>query len=101
MDINHVVPLKEVWASGASAWTPERRAGFANDLSDERTLQAVSAGANRQQGDRDPASWLPADRDAACQFVSDWVAIKASWGLSVDQVERDAIALTLDGCSER
>jgi hypothetical protein len=98
VDINHVVPLKEAWASGAHAWTPERRETFANDLSDDRTLQAVSSGANRQQGENDPASWLPVDREAACQFVADWVAIKASWGLSVDQTERDAIELTLESC---
>jgi hypothetical protein len=101
VDINHVVPLKEAWASGAHAWSPERREAFANDLSDDRTLQAVSSGANRQQGENDPASWLPVDREAACQFVADWVAIKASWDLSVDQAERDAIALTLESCPER
>ena len=99
VDINHVVPLKEAWASGAYAWTPERREAFANDLDDERTLQAVSSGVNRQQGESDPASWLPVDRDAACQFVADWVAIKASWGLSVDETERGAIAATLEACS--
>lgn len=101
IDINHVVPLKEAWASGARAWTPERREAFANDLLDERTLQAVSSGANRQQGENDPASWLPVDRDVACRFVADWVAIKASWDLSVDQAERDAIVLTLEDCDER
>ena len=99
LDINHVVPLKEAWASGARAWTPEQRRDFANDLSDDRTLQAVSSGVNRQQGERDPASWLPNDRDAACQFVADWVAIKAAWNLSVDQLEHDAVEATLEACS--
>jgi hypothetical protein len=61
----------------------------------------VSAGVNRQQGENDPASWLPIDREAACQFVADWVAIKTSWGLSVDQAERDAIELTLESCPVR
>jgi hypothetical protein len=98
VDINHVVPLKEAWASGAHAWTPERREAFANDLSDERTLQAVSSGANRQQGESDPASWLPADQEAACQFVRDWVEIKATWGLTVDEIERSAIEATLVAC---
>ena len=100
VDINHVVPLREAWASGASEWTPEQRRDFANDLGDDRTLQAVSAGANRQQGDADPARWLPADRAAACQFVQDWVAIKARWALSVDPLEHDAIALTLEACAD-
>ena len=101
VDINHVVPLKEAWASGAHVWKPEQRQAFANDLTDDRTLQAVSAGANRQQGENGPASWLPAEIEVACDFVADWVAIKASWGLAVDQVERDAIELTLESCGER
>ena len=101
VDINHVVPLKEAWASGASSWSPERREAFANDLLDERTLQAVSSGANRQQGEADPASWLPADHDAACRFVADWVAIKASWAMSIDELERDVVLLTLGDCAGR
>jgi len=101
MDINHTVPLKEAWASGAHTWSPERRKAFANDLQDERTLQAVSSGVNRQQGARDPAAWLPVDQHAACAFVIDWVAIKATWGLSVDELERTAIDLTLQSCPDR
>jgi len=101
MDINHTVPLKEAWASGAHTWSPERRRSFANDLQDARTLQAVSSGVNRQQGARDPAAWLPIDRDVACTFVIDWVAIKATWGLSLDELERDAIELTLQSCPDR
>ncbi len=101
VDINHTVPLKEAWQSGADRWSPLRREEFANDLQDDRTLGAVSSGANRQQGERDPAVWLPNDRAAACQFVIDWVAIKATWGLSVDQMERDAIEATLLACPAR
>ena len=101
VDINHTVPLKEAWQSGAHRWSPLRREAFANDLRDDRTLQAVSSGANRQQGERDPAVWLPNDRDAACQFVIDWVVIKATWGLSVDQMEHDAIEATLLACPTR
>lgn len=101
LDINHVVPLKEAWASGAHAWTPERREAFANDLLDDRTLQAVSSGVNRQQGENDPASWLPVTQTVACRFVRDWVAIKASWGLSVDEPECEAVEATLERCPDR
>lgn len=101
VDINHVVPLQEAWASGAYDWSAERREAFANDLLDERTLAAVSSGANRQQGESDPASWLPADLDTACRFLIDWLAIKASWDLAVDEAERDAISVTLTNCPGR
>lgn len=101
LDINHTVPLKEAWRSGAAGWTSTRREAFANDLGDDRTLRAVSSGANRQQGENDPATWLPADRNVACEFVADWVMIKATWGLSVDEVEREAIETTLRSCPTR
>lgn len=101
IDINHTVPLEEAWQSGARHWTPERREAFANDLLDERSLRAVSSGANRDQGEADPSSWVPADQAVACEFILDWVAIKASWGLAVDEVERDAIASTLEECPDR
>ena len=86
LDVDHVVSLKEVWDSGAWAWTPARRATYANDLSDPRTLRAVSASSNRSKGDRDPSNWLPIENDQ-CRFLGDWVAIKARWGLSADQSE--------------
>ncbi|MFD0343627.1 DUF1524 domain-containing protein [Streptomyces sp. NPDC127117] len=55
IDIDHVVPLKEAWRSGASEWTtPERRA-FANDLVHSQLI-AVSAGSNRAKGDKDPGN---------------------------------------------
>ena len=98
---NTTCPLKEAWQSGAYRWSPIRREDFANDLQDDRTLQAVSSGVNRQQGESDPGAWLPNDREAACQFVVDWVAIKASWELSVDEAERAAVEATLQSCPAR
>ena len=59
LDIDHFVPLKEAWDSGAWAWSPTQRQRFANDLSDPRALIAVTAGANRSKGDKDPSNWLP------------------------------------------
>ncbi|PPR04757.1 hypothetical protein CVT24_007112 [Panaeolus cyanescens] len=32
LDIDHVVPLKEAWLSGARSWTNAQREAFANDL---------------------------------------------------------------------
>lgn len=45
--------LEEVF--GASAWTPERRQAYANDLDADSSLVAVTAHTNRS----DPAEWLP------------------------------------------
>lgn len=43
LDIDHMVPLAEVWASGGRAWNPAQREAYANDLY-PRTLIAVSLG---------------------------------------------------------
>lgn len=91
LDIDHVVPLKEAWDSGAWAWSPARRQAFANDLSDPRPLIAVSASQNRSKGDKDPSNWIPAQPSYLCTYLADWVAIKAQWGLSMDQSEAGRI----------
>lgn len=86
LEIDHVVSLKEAWDSGAWAWTNDMRAAYANDLSDTRTLRAVSIASNRAKGEKDPSNWLPVPEDQ-CRYLGDWVAIKASWGMSADQSE--------------
>jgi hypothetical protein len=91
LDIDHVVPLAEAWDSGASAWTAEVRMAFANDIAVAFALVAVSARSNRSKSDRDPADWLP--RSAfVCQYLADWVGVKARWGLTIDSREETAIA---------
>ena len=87
LEIDHVVALKEAWDSGAWAWTAETRTAYANDLSDTRTLRAVSVSTNRSKGDRDPSNWLPPDPTDVCTYITDWVAIKTRWGLSMDSSE--------------
>jgi Protein of unknown function (DUF1524) len=92
LDIDHVVPLAEAWDSGAYGWDAGRRQTYANDLGVTWSLIAVSAGSNRSKSDADPAEWLPPNISYRCQYVGDWVAVKARWGLAVDPVEKAAIA---------
>lgn len=96
IDIDHVVSLKEAWDSGAWAWVPERRIAFGNDASDGRTLNAVSAGSNLAKGEADPSNWLPID-DAVCQYLSNWISIKARWSLLMDESEIGRIRNLLKG----
>jgi len=87
LDIDHFIPLKEAWDSGAWAWSPSQRQRFANDLSDGRSLIAVTARQNRSKGDKDLSNWLPPRQEALCTYVATWVAVKAQWRLSMDQSE--------------
>ena len=72
-DVDHMVPLKEAWDSGAWEWDPERRQAFANDMSIPESLIAVSASSNRSKGARDPAEWLPPRQEFHCQYVDAWI----------------------------
>ena len=87
LDIDHMVPLKEAWDSGAWAWSAMKRQLFANDLTDARSLIAVTAGQNRSKSDRDPSNWLPPQTQYRCTYLAEWVAIKSHWKLSMDQSE--------------
>ena len=87
LDIDHMIPLKEAWDSGARNWSPSQRQLFANDLSDPRALIAVTAGQNRSKSDRDPSNWIPPNTQYICTYLSEWVAIKFRWRLSMDQSE--------------
>jgi hypothetical protein len=92
LDIDHVVPLAEAWDSGASTWTAARREAYANDLGVPWALVAVSAASNRSKGDQDPATWLPPSPAATCTYLAAWVEVKIRWSLSIDPLERTAIA---------
>ncbi len=87
LDIDHMVPLKEAWDSGAYAWNAEQRQQFANDLSDSRPLIAVQAGQNRSKSDKDPSNWIPPNKNYVCTYLANWVAIKSHWRLSMDTSE--------------
>ena len=86
VDIDHLVPLKEAWDSGAKKWNADTRKRYANDLKDSRTLVAVTDNVNQSKGDRDPADWLP--QYGKCRCVGQWVAVKLRWSLKVTSPRR-------------
>ena len=96
LDIDHMVPLAEAWRSGAWAWTAAQRMEFANDLEDSRSLLAVTASLNRSKGDRDVAAWLPAR--AQCNYISNWIAVKWRFDLSVDPIEGEFLQTKITAC---
>ena len=87
VDIDHVVALKEAWDSGAWAWSMSQRQAFANDLTDRRTLIAISDRVNASKSDKDPSNWMPPLKSYWCTYLGDWISVKARWGLSMDQSE--------------
>lgn len=98
LDIDHMVPLKEAWESGASAWTSAQRQAFANDLGFDGSLIAVSASSNRAKGDKDPAQWKPSHRPFLCAYAVTWVQVKFRWSLTIDASESRALSSQLATC---
>ena len=77
VDVDHVVALKEAWDSGAWAWSMSQRQAFANDLTDRRTLIAVTDRVNASKSDKDPSNWMPPLRSYWCAYLGDWISVKA------------------------
>ena len=90
-DVDHMVPLKEAWDSGASLWDSATRQAFANDLGFEMSLIAVSASSNRSKSDRDPADWMPTNSDYKCEYAVAWTQVKSRWTLTIDADEKRAL----------
>ena len=98
LDIDHMVPLAEAWGSGARRWTTSVREAFANDVGYSRSLIAVTASSNRSKGDQDPAEWLPPRTAYRCTYISDWIAVKWRWRLTVDSREEAALRVLVTSC---
>jgi len=96
LDVDHLVPLAEAWRSGAWAWSEEQRTDFANNLSDEQALNAVTASVNRSKGDKDISEWLP--KKNVCAYLAGWVTIKARFELTVDIEEAKIIDKNYKTC---
>lgn len=97
VDIDHMVPLAEAWASGAWAWTTDKRRTYANDLGGPE-LWAVTDNVNQSKGDKDPAEWKPPLASFRCTYARAWVQVKWYYHLSVDSAEKSALTSMLNAC---
>ncbi|KAJ1302090.1 hypothetical protein OPQ81_000921 [Rhizoctonia solani] len=97
LDIDHLVPLKEGWISGAWNWTTERRKMFANDLVRPQLI-AVTDDINQAKGDKDPAFWMPPLQSYHCTYIRAWIDVKHFYELSVNPKEKVALTNYLEKC---
>lgn len=95
LDIDHVVPLKVAWVSGASQWAPRVRLNLAND---PRNLLAVDKQANEHaKGDKTPDRWLPVVA-ARCEYARMYVTVLKAYELPALAATRTTLADTLRAC---
>ena len=85
LDIDHLVPLKNAYISGASNWSKKKKSIYYNYLKYDNHLIAVSKSANRNKSDKSPVDWLPPNKDYQCEYVREWFKIKTAWGLTIEE----------------
>ena len=95
IQIDHLVPLADAFASGGWRWEVGRRRLFAND---QQELIAASAASNQAKGSKAPDEWRPPDRGVWCAYAVAWVRIKVTYDLTATTRERDALGQMLDTC---
>ena len=96
--VDHLVPLREAWESGAHRWHRGSRRQLANDLGYDPTLTAVTRSSARAKAAAEPQDWLPTRTAYRCTYLARWVAVKWRWHLSVDRAEARFLTRRLSSC---
>ncbi|KAJ7364906.1 hypothetical protein DFH08DRAFT_731450 [Mycena albidolilacea] len=97
LDIDHVVPLKEAWVSGARDWTDAQRESFANDLTRPQ-LVAVTDNLNESKGDPDVTGFVPPLASYVCTYIRAWITVKHFYDLTIDSAEKTALTKYINAC---
>ncbi|KAJ7845409.1 hypothetical protein B0H14DRAFT_2511027 [Mycena olivaceomarginata] len=97
LDIDHVVPLKEAWVSGARDWTDAQRESFANDLTRPQ-LVAVTDNLNESKGDQDVTGFVPPLVSYVCTYIRAWITVKHFYDLTIDSAEKTALTKYINAC---
>ena len=95
IQIDHVVPLKNAFISGAYAWSFRARCLYANYLGEEFHLMSVNGSENMKKGDKSPERYMPPNKAHACTYLKHWLSIKFLWGLKMTVSEADGITALL------
>ena len=95
VSIDHLVPLKQAWVSGAASWPAARLVAFGNDVERVEALKVIGGSGNASKGDKDPARWMPPLRSAWPAYARAWLTVKVAYGLTADQAEVDALRAML------
>ena len=117
VQIDHLLPLKAVYATGGQAWSQEKRESLAND---PLNLLAVAGSENGSKSDSLPSDWLPgvypdvsdrhdrgqrvvwddlpADTTLQCWYVQQLVPVFVAYELGLTEQDRVAMTTVLETC---
>lgn len=91
IQIDHMVPLREAYISGAYKWTFKERCLYGNYLGYKNHLVAASGEENNLKGAETPELYMPSNKAYQCEYLKDWLKIKSFWGLSLAPEEMRVI----------
>ncbi len=91
IQIDHFVPLKNAYISGAYKWNFKARCLYANFLGNRFHLKSVNANQNMKKSDKAPDKYMPPNADYACRYIKNWLSVKFLWGLRMTSSESQAI----------
>lgn len=101
IQIDHMVPLKNAYVSGAHAWDFKSRCLYANYLGESFHLISVDGIENQRKGDKAPDQYMPSNKSYMCTYLKNWLTVKALWGLEMTPAEADGIKglISSEGCN--
>jgi len=87
IQIDHMVPLKNAYVSGAWKWNYAKRCTYANFLGNKFHLLPVFGSENNRKSDSSPETYVPPNKDYVCQYLVNWLKIKSIWQLKLSRKE--------------
>ena len=97
LEIEHIVPLKNAFGSGAYKWMDETFKTFAHDVNN---LIVVNGSDNASKGAKGPEEWVPSNEGYTCSYATKWIETKTEYELTVTENEKIALREMLSTCEE-
>lgn len=91
MQIDHLVPLKNAFTTGAWRWDWLHRCLYANYMGFPLHLVSADGSQNMRKGDHTPADWMPPNKVVACTYLASWLQVKIVWGLVLSRRESEGV----------
>lgn len=91
IQIDHFVPLKNAYISGAYKWDFPKRCLYANYMGNDFHLISADGSQNMRKGDKSPEGYMPPNQAYSCQYLQQWLKVKLIWDLGLTPPEKAAV----------
>jgi hypothetical protein len=91
IQIDHFVPLKNAYVSGAWKWNFAKRCLYANFMGNDFHLLSTDGHENMAKSDNTPQAYMPPNQAYRCQYLQQWLKVKLIWDLGLTPPEKAAV----------